>query len=114
MIYNVNNQYFRCDNYKCSTTIHGFSPLPFEYMKGDIREIMMTYACFCGDFSIKDTMKIVKLSKPSIIHWFDLFGEQIVRKNLNEIINNPLEDFVQIDESLFTKRKYEVGRIVSK
>ena len=46
MQYNVQKNYFRCTNYQCSTKIHGFSPLPFNYHKEDIRKLLLIYANF--------------------------------------------------------------------
>ena len=44
---------------------------------------------------------------------YDIFRKQMASKNLMEMITNPLNGFVQIDESLFAKRKNHVGRIVN-
>ena len=52
MQYNVQKNYFRCTNYQCSTKIHGFSPLPFNYHKEDIRKLLLIYANFCNDIPI--------------------------------------------------------------
>ena len=49
MKYNHQKNYFRCTNYKCSTTIHGFSPLSFNHYKNEIKILLLIFANFCND-----------------------------------------------------------------
>ena len=49
MKYNHQKNYFRCTNYKCSTTIHGFSPLSFNHYKNEIKILLLIFPNFCND-----------------------------------------------------------------
>ena len=48
-----------------------------------------------------------------ISRWYSIFRKQMSNKILMEMVENPLNGFVQIDESLFAKRKNHSGRIVN-
>ena len=113
MQYNVQKNYFRCTNYQCSTKIHGFSPLPFNYHKEDIRKLLLIYANFCNDIPIFCASKNLPISKYEISRWYSIFRKQMSNKILMEMVENPLNGFVQINESLFAKRKNHSGRIVN-
>lgn len=113
MKYNHQKNYFRCTNYKCSTTIHGFSPLPFNHYKNEIKNLLLIFANFCNNVPISCVLKIMQVSPQFASNMYDIFRKQMASKNLMEMITNPLNGFVQIDESLFAKRKNHVGRIVN-
>ena len=70
MQYNVQKNYFRCTNYQCSTKIHGFSPLPFNYHKEDIKKLLLIYANFCNDIPIFCASKNLPISKYEISRWY--------------------------------------------
>lgn len=113
MKYNFQNNHFRCTNYKCSTKVHGFSPLPFYNFKNCTKNFLLIFANFCNDIPISCADKILNVSSREIKYWYGVFRKQMATKNLMEMISNPLNGFVQIDESLFAKRKNHVGRIVN-
>ena len=98
MQYNVQKNYFRCTNYQCSTKIHGFSPLPFNYHKEDIRKLLLIYANFCNDIPIFCASKNLPISKYEISRWYSIFRKQMSNKILMEMVENTLKGFVQIDE----------------
>lgn len=112
MLYDYKRNSFRCSNYMCSTTMSCFSPLPFKYTKVEINNNLKIFMCFCSDFTISDTAHIVGVSHQSVCLWFSKFREQMAKKNIAEMTENPLSGFVQVDESLFAKRKNNVGRVV--
>ena len=111
--FNHQINYFRCTNYKCSTPIHGFSLLPFNHYKNEIKNLLLIFANFCNDVPISCVLKIMQVSPQFASNMYDIFRKQMVSKNLMEMIANSLSGFVQIDESLFAKRKNHVGRIVN-
>lgn len=102
---------FRCTNYKCSAKKSCFSPLPFPNIKSENKRFLMIYSCFCADFTIKYTCELTDSPIQTVSNWFHLFRQQMAMKNLSDMIQKPLDGFIQIDESLFAKRKNNKGRI---
>ena len=90
MKYYHQRNYFRCNNYKCSTTIHGFSPLPFSHYKNEIKNILLIFANFCNDVPISCVLKIMQVSPHFVSNIYGIFRKQMASKNLMEIIVNPL------------------------
>ena len=79
--YNVQKNYFRCINYKCSTKIHGFSFLIFNYHKENFRKLLLIYANFCNDISIFCSSKNLPISKYEISQQQNI-GEEFMDKKL--------------------------------
>ena len=63
------------------------------------------------DFPIFEVTKLIEVTEKTVGYWYNVFRQQIIKKHSKEADSTIFDDS-QIDESLFAKRKYHVGRLV--
>lgn len=105
------NIYFHFINFKCSTKIHVFSQLQFDCHEDIVRILLLIYVYFCCDISFMTASKILLISIILIARCYNIFLDRMISKILMKMITNILNRFVKINENLFAKRKYNVGKI---
>ena len=79
-----------------------------------IRELALMLACWCSQKGIQETCEITGRSRVTVMERFREFRDYAESKYRQDVATNPLGagagHVVQVDESLFGKAKYHVGR----
>lgn len=102
----------RDEKFQCRRCGKAWSLTSLTWMKGmklswrDFWGLLWTYT---NKVPIDQTGKLLKISRPTIYRWYDLF-----RKNLPDLEDVRLEDTVQIDEAYFGGRKKGVAIVAAK
>lgn len=113
MTYYDNEKHYRCRNRKCNNKVSIWDPLPRSHGRISDKDFLLLYGCFCKDITIENVYKITNINKEVCSLYYKKFRSQAVTKTLYEMTHLPLGSMVQIDESLFTKRKANKGRKVA-
>lgn len=78
-----------------------------------IRQLAMLLACWCSEKSIADTCELVDTNRGTVMLKFREFrdyAEQLYRADIAEHPLGQPDGICQVDESLFGRAKYHVGR----
>ena len=105
--------YYRCRNIECQKKCSIKFGTIYERSKLKIIEIASLFAIWCGNMSIRTATMFSILSDSSISYHFQLFREFALKIFFHDLNKNPLGGDrmkVQVDESLFGKAKYHIGK----
>ena len=113
MAYYKNLKYFKCLNYKCRRCISIFKNTIFYKSNLPICKILHILYEFLKKSPQNTVAVSLKVTPVTISYYYNLFRKLIVDDTLNNIKNDILGGKgkeVEVDESLFNKRKYNKGK----
>ena len=105
--------YYRCRNNECRRKYSIKHETIFRRSKLKIIEIAGLFGIWCADLSILTATQFSLISETSISYHFQLFREYAIQILHHDISKNPLGGDrikVQVDESLFGRAKYHIGK----
>ena len=103
---------FRCSSCSRRRSIRGTTWMSDSNMT--IRQLSLLLACWCAQKGIDETWELTGASRVTVMRRFAEFRDYAETTYRQDISNNPLGGgpghTCQVDESLFGKAKYHVGR----
>lgn len=100
---------WKCHNHSCQSSRSELYPLNIK--KNVYRTYLSTLLLFSADIPIYTAIKLFPLSNQILYRYYAYFRNLMYQKYIYEMQTQALSFHVQIDESLFSRRKYERGRI---
>ena len=110
MTYYNSCHHWKCHNNQCNTTRSML--YPFEIKTNNFQNYISSLLLFCADIPIHTCIKLFNISSQIIQRNYAHFRDILYNIYRNEMQIQNLSFHVQIDESLFGKRKYDRGRIL--
>jgi superfamily II DNA helicase RecQ len=101
---------FRCTKCHIETNLAGFFFQSQHHIS--LNQIFRILLCWAMNFTVEVTSTLMKVSDKTIIGYFKIFRKRAALIIEAEARLRQFTDSVQIDESLFAKRKYNRGRII--
>lgn len=113
VLYFDNRIYWKCNKRSCRKNISLRTDSWFEGSKLQFENAVLFIYSWCEELtSIKYCSKHLGMSQPTTVDWNNYLREVCVWKmNKTQVCIGGDNKFVEIDESLFSKRKYNVGRV---
>jgi transposase-like protein len=105
-------QGYRCTQTYCGKRFGQFYGTPFSGTVEEKRKQLILFACFVEDIKVSKSAHIAGVSEHTTTKWFQIFRDRFKKLHTDEMSNNQLGPQVEVDESLYGHRKYNVGRIV--
>jgi transposase-like protein len=107
---------FRCNNSRCRSKRSIRDQTFFAQSKLSISNILLIIYFWCHDFTQKQVEHELQISKKTLIDWYRFCRDIVCYHFENEAISNDKiggeGQIIEIDESVFSKRKYCRGRLV--
>jgi len=104
---------WKCTYWKCGTTASMLSKSIFQYSKIDIIKVLSIIYFWSNDYTVGQCVKESSTSLPTVSKYYQIFRgiceNYMLRKSKDQIGGKGI--VVEIDESCFSKRKFNVGRI---
>lgn len=100
---------WKCHHHECQSTRSQIFPLNIQ--KNIYQEFLSSLILFAADIPIYTAVKLFSISTQVLQRNYEQFRTIMYNKYINEMQTQTLSFHVQIDESLFSRRKYERGRI---
>lgn len=108
MSFYQSTKHWKCHNFNCQTTRSQLYPL--KVSKNNFQNYLSSLILFSADIPVYEVLKLYNISDQVLYRNYAQFRNTIYKKYIMEMQSKPLSFHVQIDESLFSKRKYERGR----
>lgn len=107
---------WRCKNSRCKSARSIRDQSFFSRSHLSFSTIISIIYFWCNDLTVKQTCKMLEIDKKTMVDWFRFCRDIVCWYFENEEISNEkiggVGKIVEIDESVFSKRKYHRGRVV--
>jgi hypothetical protein len=107
---------WRCKNSRCRSSKSIRQNTFFSRSKLSMEKIFLIIYFRCKDYTIKQAVDELEISRKTMIDWYRFCRDIVYYHFQNEEITvekiGGVGRIIEIDESVFSKRKYHRGRIV--